>query len=83
MAESQTQPKTEAVAPAKMTSAQAKKVKELPTVSARIRYLSEQGYSRSEITKLIKNAHGGDLRYQHVRNVLMTPLVGKTTPAKS
>ena len=42
----------------------------LPTVSARIRYLAAEGYTRSETTKLITNATGGKLLYQHVRNVL-------------
>jgi hypothetical protein len=53
-----------------MTSAQQKVVEGLPTVSARIRYLDAQKYTRSQITKLITNATGGQLRYQHVRNVL-------------
>lgn len=57
-----------------MTAAQQKVVDGLPTVSARIRYLHGEGYSRSDITKLIPNASGGTLRYQHVRNVLLTPL---------
>lgn len=61
-----------------MTKPQQKVVADLPTVSAKIRYLNEQGYSRSQITKLITNAKGGVLRYQHVRNVLLTPLA---TPA--
>jgi hypothetical protein len=53
-----------------MTAAQKKVVDGLPTVSARIRYLTGEGYSRSDITKLIPNASGNKLRYQHVRNVL-------------
>lgn len=59
-----------------LTKAQQKKVAELTTVSDRIRYLNAQGYSRSEITRAIPNAKGGKLLYQHVRNVLITP-VGK------
>lgn len=40
----------------------------LPTKSSKIRYLFESGMKRSEIaTKL-------NIRYQHVRNVLITPL---------
>ena len=62
---------------ASLTKAQQKIVDDLPTVSARIRYLNEQEFSRSEITKLITNATGGELRYQHVRNVLLTPLSTK------
>lgn len=57
-----------------MNAAQTKAVSALPTVSARIRYLNDEGYSRGEITKLIPNASGGQLRYQHVRNVLVTPI---------
>lgn len=59
-----------------MTAAQRKAVDGLPSVSARIRYLAGEGYSRSDITKLIPNASGGKLRYQHVRNVLEQKLVG-------
>lgn len=55
-----------------MTKAQQKVVDGFTTVSARIRYLTTEGYSRSEITKLIPNAKGGKLLYQHVRNVLET-----------
>jgi len=58
----------------KMTAAQTKAVEALPTVSARIRYLNDQGFTRGQITKLIPNAHGGKLLYQHVRNVLVTPI---------
>lgn len=38
------------------------------TKSAAIRYLDSEGLSRSAIAKLL------DIRYQHVRNVLITPL---------
>ena len=51
------------------TAAQTKKLKGLPTTSARIRYLNSLGWSRSEIAVKL------DKRYQHVRNVLITPLV--------
>lgn len=40
----------------------------LPTKSAKIRYLFESGMTKSEISKKL------DIRYQHVRNVLLTPL---------
>ena len=56
-----------------MTAAQQKKVDELPNVSERIRFLAAEGYTRGQITKLIPNAHGGKLLYQHVRNVLVGP----------
>ena len=61
-----------------MTKAQQKSVKGMTTVSARIRYLTAEGYSRSDVTKLIPNAKGEKLLYQHVRNVLTSK-----APAKS
>lgn len=42
--------------------------KEYGTKSATIRHLAELGWSRSEIAKAM------DIRYQHVRNVLIQPL---------
>ncbi len=53
-----------------LTKAQQKTIDGMSTVSARIRFLDSEGYSRSEITKLIPNAKGGRLIYQHVRGVL-------------
>ena len=53
-----------------LTKAQDAMCKKLPTVSARIRYLTDEGYSRADITRAIPNASGDKLRYQHVRNVL-------------
>jgi len=49
----------------------------MTTVSARIRFLDSEGFTRSDITKLIPNAKGGKLIYQHVRGVLTAK-----TPAK-
>lgn len=40
----------------------------MKTVSSKIRYLAGQGKSRAEIAKIL------NIRYQHVRNVLVTPL---------
>jgi len=40
----------------------------LPTTSAKIRYLNEQGFTRGQIAKFL------DKRYQHVRTVLITPI---------
>lgn len=42
--------------------------KDLATVSAKIRALDAAGYTRSQIAKFL------DKRYQHVRNVLVTPI---------
>jgi len=45
-----------------------KLIKELGTKSAVIRKLTADGLSRSEVSKVMK------IRYQHVRNVLITPI---------
>ena len=39
-----------------------------------IRSLNSEGKSRSEIVKIISESQGKPIRYQHVRNVLITPL---------
>lgn len=57
-----------------LSKTQAAKVKGLPTVSARIRYLLDEGLTRSEISRAIPNASGGKLRYQHVNNVMRQTL---------
>jgi hypothetical protein len=41
---------------------------ELPTTSARIRYLHANGMSKGDISRAL------NIRYQHVRNVLLQPL---------
>lgn len=46
----------------------AKFIAECGTKSSAIRRLSEQGKLRGEIAKML------DIRYQHVRNVLITPI---------
>ena len=43
-------------------------IADMPTKSAKIRALSAEGWSRSEIANAL------NIRYQHVRNVLVTPL---------
>ena len=40
----------------------------LPTKSAKIRFLNTKNYTRSEIANTL------NIRYQHVRNVLITPI---------
>lgn len=42
--------------------------KDLSTKSAKIRALDAKGYSRADISRYLK------IRYQHVRNVLITPV---------
>lgn len=44
----------------------------LPTKSAKIRVLNKEGWTRSEIARFM------DIRYQHVRNVLITPIKDPT-----
>ena len=45
----------------------------LPTKSAQIRYLAAQDMSRGDIARTLK------IRYQHVRNVLITPVKNPKT----
>ena len=44
------------------------KLANMETKSAKIRFLYKEGFSRSEIANIL------NIRYQHVRNVLITPL---------
>ena len=50
----------------KLTPSQLKS--KFDTVSSAIRYLTSLGYNRGEVSKLL------DIRYQWVRNVLITPI---------
>ena len=44
-------------------------------VSSQIRFLASQGYDRSQtVTKIRLNGLNRKIRYQHVRNVLLTPV---------
>lgn len=43
----------------------------LETKSAKIRFLKSEGHSTADIARIL------DIRYQHVRNVLITPLKGQ------
>lgn len=43
----------------------------LKTKSAQVRYLTSLGYTRSEVSDML------NIRYQHVRNILMTKLKGE------
>ena len=72
-------PKVDAKAPVKqakkervkheMTSEQARIVEHLKGPSTRIRFLLSEDLTRSQIKDVIPNAKGGQLLYQHVRNV--------------
>jgi len=43
-------------------------------LSTRIRHLSALGVSTADITRIVKRSNGEAPKYQHVRNVLKTPL---------
>lgn len=43
-------------------------------VSQAIRYLHNQGFTRGQIVKEFPKAKGRTILYQHVRNVLITPV---------
>lgn len=51
-----------------LTKNQTIEMSKLPTISSKIRFLDDLGWARSEIAKQL------DKRYQHVRNVLITPI---------
>lgn len=46
----------------------------METLSSRIRHLESLGCKTSQIAKIVKRSNGEHPRYQHVRNVLITPL---------
>ena len=47
----------------------------LPNISARIRYLgNELGWKRGDIARYLGKYRGKEVLYQHVRNVLITPV---------
>lgn len=43
-------------------------LKNFKTTSAKVRYLDSLGFSRKEISMIV------NIRYQHVRNILITPV---------
>lgn len=46
----------------------------MASLSARIRHLRSLGAKRGTIVKIVKRENGESPKYQHVRNVLLTPL---------
>ncbi len=52
----------------KISSVNRSRLNSLPTTSSKIRFLNKLGFSRSEISVELNK------RYQHVRNVLITPI---------
>ena len=60
---------------AKLGSNEEKVFQSFHKVSTQIRYLKSKGYDRSEsVTKIRLNGLNRKIRYQHVRNVLVTPV---------
>lgn len=49
----------------------------MSTKSSQIRALAAEGYPRGEIAQILTNHYGKEVRYQHVRNVLLTKLGGQ------
>jgi hypothetical protein len=54
-------------------------VKQHGSSSAAIRFLASQGLSTGAISKIGKTKAGVQMRFQHVRNVLKTPLKGRAS----
>lgn len=57
-----------------LTKTQGSVYSSLTTVSAKIRYLTAEGYDRGSVSRIMTELEGRLVRYQHVRNVLITPL---------
>lgn len=53
------------------------------TLSARIRHLSSMGLKTADIRKVVLRENGEAPLYQHVRNVLNTPLKSQATPVEA
>lgn len=64
----------EKIATKQLSKSQSEKYQALTTVSAKIRYLNSEGFSRGDISRIMTELEGRLVRYQHVRNVLITPL---------
>lgn len=60
--------KTSEVSEIQLTTEIKKKLSTLESTSMKIRYLDYKKFSRSEISKILNK------RYQHIRNVLITPI---------
>jgi hypothetical protein len=59
------------VQPIVLSKSQEAMLSECTTISAKIRYLNLEGFDNSQISKFLNK------RYQHVRNVLTTPMKRK------
>lgn len=54
----------------KLSKSQLESLEALSTTAAKIRYLNSEGIARADIARTL------EIRYQWVRNVLITPLKG-------
>ena len=50
------------------------KARSYTTQSARVRFLTSQGLTRGQIVKIYPQLYGRTILYQHVRNILVTPV---------
>lgn len=64
----------EKIATKKLSKAQLEKYSGLTSISSKIRHLNSEGFSRGDISRIMTELEGRLVRYQHVRNVLITPL---------
>ncbi len=62
-----------------VTKPQQKVLDGMSTWSSKIRYMDAEGFTRTEIRAHLSKSRTKPMLYQHVRNVLVTPLTG---PAK-
>lgn len=53
------------------------KARTFVTQSARVRFLTSQGMTRGQIVKAYPGLYGRTILYQHVRNILVTPVKGQ------
>lgn len=60
-----------------LTSQQQRDLEAAKSISDKIRYLDSQQIARGQIVKVLAKHLGRNVRYQHVRNVLETPLKRK------
>ena len=58
----------------KLNQTQSKRLNSFETMSAQIRYLNSQKFTRGEISKILSKKHNKLVRYQWVRNVLIQPV---------
>ncbi len=53
-------------------------IKTCTTKSSQIRALAAKKWERGDIARFLSIVHGKEVRYQHVRNVLVTPVSNPT-----